>query len=76
VVYVILLMLLIFYLYAVMGVYFFRRNDPFHFGSLGVAMLTLFRVSTLEDWADVMYINIYGCNSGHDGVQQVPVPLK
>jgi hypothetical protein len=29
--YILLLMLLIFYLFAVMGVDTFRRNDPFHF---------------------------------------------
>ena len=30
-------------------------------------MLTLFRVATLEDWSDVMYINIYGCKDYDDG---------
>lgn len=24
-------------------------------------MLTLFRMSTMEDWTDVMYINMFGC---------------
>ena len=52
--YIMVLMLLIFYLFAVMGVGSFRANDPFHFGSLGVAMVTLFRCATLEDWTDVM----------------------
>eukprot|EP00613_Pedinella_sp_CCMP2098_P018424 CAMPEP_0171758302 /NCGR_PEP_ID=MMETSP0991-20121206/46197_1 /TAXON_ID=483369 /ORGANISM="non described non described, Strain CCMP2098" /LENGTH=355 /DNA_ID=CAMNT_0012360983 /DNA_START=224 /DNA_END=1288 /DNA_ORIENTATION=- len=44
--YIMILMFLIFYLFAVMGVGQFRENDPFHFGSLGVAMLTLFRCAT------------------------------
>jgi len=61
--YILLLMLLVFYLFAVMGVGSFQKNDPFHFGSLGVAMVTLFRCATLEDWSDVMYINFYGCDS-------------
>lgn len=26
-----------------------------------MSMLTLFRCSTLEDWSDVLYINIFGC---------------
>ena len=52
--YIMVLMSLIFYLFAVMGVDSFRENDPFHFGSLGVAMLTLFRCATLEDWTDIM----------------------
>ena len=66
--YIMVLMLLIFYLFAVMGVGSFRENDPFHFGSLGVAMITLFRCATLEDWTDVMYINIFGCDSQYGGV--------
>jgi voltage-gated sodium channel len=66
--YIILLMLLIFYLFAVMGVSSFRENDPFHFGSLGMAMLSLFRAATLEDWGDIMFINWFGCDSGFDAV--------
>ncbi|MGF1449749.1 MAG: ion transporter [Opitutales bacterium] len=58
--YVTLLLLILFYAYAVLGVYLFRGNDPGHFGDLGTAMLTLFRVVTLEDWTDVMYTAIQG----------------
>ncbi len=58
--YVTLLLLILFYAYAVLGVYLFRGNDPTHFGTLGHAMLTLFRVVTLEDWTDVMYTAIQG----------------
>lgn len=58
--YVGILLLMLFYVYAVMGVFLFRENDPFHFGSLGSAMLTLFRVVTLEDWTDVLYTQMYG----------------
>ena len=39
-----------------------QDNDPWHFKNLGVAFVTLFRVATLEDWTDVMYINMYGCD--------------
>lgn len=56
-----LILVLVYYIFAIIGIYFFRENDPWHFGNLGRAMLTLFRVSTMEDWTDVMYINIYGC---------------
>jgi len=32
-------------------------------------MFTLFRCSTLEDWTDVMYINMFGCDKyGYDGM--------
>jgi hypothetical protein len=34
-----------------------------HFRSMHAAMLSLFRVATLEDWTDIMYLNMYGC--GH-----------
>jgi len=58
--YVSILLALHFYVYAVMGTLFFRENDPGHFGHLGLASLTLFRVVTLEDWTDVMYTAVYG----------------
>ena len=60
-VYVALLLLLIMYFYAIMGITFFRENDRFHFGDLGTAMVTLFRAATLEDWTDLMYTSMYGC---------------
>jgi len=52
---VMLLMSIIFYVYAIAGYHLFHQHDPEHWGNLGVAMLTLFRVVTLEDWTDVMY---------------------
>lgn len=59
-VYVSLLLFLLFYVYGVAGVLFFGANDPVHFGHLGDALLSLFRIVTLEDWTDVMYLQIYG----------------
>jgi len=58
--YVVVLLFLLFYVYGVAGVMFFGANDPIHFGSLGQSLLSLFRVVTLEDWTDVMYLQIYG----------------
>jgi voltage-gated sodium channel len=58
--YVGMLLALLFYIYAVMGVFLFRDNDPVHFRDLGVSLLALFRVITLEDWTDIMYIQIKG----------------
>lgn len=52
---VIMLMGIIFYIYAVLGYNFFHNHDPTHWGSLPLSLLTLFRVVTLEDWTDVMY---------------------
>jgi len=65
--YVSILLFLLFYIYAVAGVFLFSENDPLHFKNLQVSMLTLFRVVTLEDWTDIMYVNMYGCdNYGYD----------
>ncbi|MEM7131796.1 MAG: ion transporter [Chloroflexota bacterium] len=60
--YISLLLLLLFYIYAVLAVFIFGTNDPVHFGNLQLAMLSLFRAVTLEDWTDLMYINMYGCD--------------
>lgn len=60
--YVGILLGLLFYIYAVMGVFIFGENDPVHFNTLHKSMLSLFRVVTLEDWTDIMYINMYGCD--------------
>ncbi len=70
--YVSLLMLLHFYVYAVMGTFLFRGNDPGHFGSLGMSMVSLFRAVTLEDWTDLMYTAYYG---SHLYAAQGPTPV-
>lgn len=53
--YIALLMFIIFYIYAAMGSMFFASVDEFLWGDVSIAMLTLFRVATFEDWTDVMY---------------------
>ena len=53
--YVSLLMFIIFYIYAAMGSIFFGQINPTLWGNISIAMLTLFRVATFEDWTDVMY---------------------
>lgn len=58
--YVGILLSLTFYVYAVVGVFLFRDNDPIHFRDLPTSLLTLFRVVTLEDWTDVMYVQMLG----------------
>ncbi len=60
--YISILLGLLFYLYAVLGTFMFQGNDPIHFPDLQTAMLSLFRVATLEDWTDIMYINMVGCD--------------
>jgi voltage-gated sodium channel len=53
--YVILLMFIIFYIYAAIGATLFESINPTLWGDIAIAMLTLFRVMTFEDWTDVMY---------------------
>ncbi len=52
---IMLLMSIIFYIYAIAGYHLFHLQDPVHWGTLGLSLLTLFRIVTLEDWTDVMY---------------------
>ncbi len=52
---VIVLMSIIFYIYAVAGYHLFHEIDPTHWDTLGISLITLFRIVTLEDWTDVMY---------------------
>ncbi len=58
--YVVLLLSLHFYIYAVVGTSFFGRNDPANFGSMHQSMLTLFQVVTLEGWVDILKTQMLG----------------
>ena len=51
---VILLLSVIFYIYAVTGFHLFGDDDKEHWGTLGTSLLTLFQMVTLEGWVDVM----------------------
>ncbi|MEH6625911.1 MAG: ion transporter [Motiliproteus sp.] len=53
--YVVLLMFIIFYIYAAIGSTIFVSINPTLWGDIAISMLTLFRVMTFEDWTDVMY---------------------
>ena len=53
--YVMLLMFIIFYIYAAIGSTFFHTINPDLWGDISISLLTLFRVMTFEDWTDVMY---------------------
>eukprot|EP01043_Picozoa_sp_COSAG02_P017090 COSAG02_NODE_768_length_17375_cov_52.865015_6_plen_1154_part_00 len=65
--YIMLLLFLVFYVFAILGMMMFGQNDPMHFRNLHDALLTLFRISTLEDWTDIMYLNMFGC--GYTGYE-------
>lgn len=51
---ILLLLGIFFYIFAVIGTFFFRDLSPEHFGSLHNSLLTLFQMVTLDSWASVV----------------------
>ena len=47
---VVLLLSALIYIYAVVGYHLFHHIDPEHWGTLGLSLLSLFQVLTLEAW--------------------------
>lgn len=60
--YIALILFLVYYVFGILGMILFSVNDPWHFGSLHFSMITLFRLATLENWHEVVYINMFGCD--------------
>lgn len=52
---IVILMFIIFYIYAIIGNFYFSELPSGLWKDFLVSMLTLFRVLTFEDWTDVMY---------------------
>ena len=52
---IVILMFIIFYIYAILGNQFFSGLQSGLWENFSVSMLTLFRILTFEDWTDVMY---------------------
>lgn len=52
--YVSILLGVILYIYAIVGVHLFGGHAPNHFGDLGLAFLTLFQMITLDDWRNIL----------------------
>jgi voltage-gated sodium channel len=53
--YIALLMFIIFYIYGAVGSLIFQQINQELWGDVSIAMLTLFRIATFEDWTDIMY---------------------
>ena len=53
--YVVLLMFVIFYMYGAVGSMFFNHINPGLWDNISVAMITMFRVVTFDNWSEVMY---------------------
>jgi voltage-gated sodium channel len=60
--YVFALLLAVFFIFGNVAYLVFSENDPFHFRNLHIAMVSLFRVSIMDNWIQVLYINLYGCD--------------
>ena len=54
--YVLGLMAIIFYIYAVIGSLSFGEIDPARWDNLCISLWTLFQISTLEGWPDIMLV--------------------
>jgi len=67
--YIILLISILFYVYAIVGVFIFGASDPMHFGDLHHTLITLFKMLTLEGWTDIMNPLIFG--SASNGNMQI-----
>ena len=52
---VMMLMSIIVYIYAIIGYHLFSEHDPENWRNLGIAVLTLFNIITLEGWTVVMF---------------------
>jgi voltage-gated sodium channel len=57
-----MILFLTFYVCAIAGIILFEQNDPFRFGSLHLAIITLFSAATLDTWCDSLYTNMFGCD--------------
>lgn len=62
-----ILIFIINYMLACLGMILFQKNDPFHFGSLGQAFFSIWRVETLDSWDVILRINMYGCATYPNG---------
>ncbi|CAM9120522.1 unnamed protein product, partial [Ectocarpus fasciculatus] len=56
------LLFLFYYFAGIIAMILFGKNDPRHFGTLHFTILTLFQCSTLDNWIDVMFVSLYGCD--------------
>jgi voltage-gated sodium channel len=62
-VFVLLILIIVYYVYANIGVLLFSQNDVGHFGNLHVTLWSLFRMATFDAWSDLLYTEMVGCNN-------------
>lgn len=52
--YIIALLLLVLYIYAIVAMSALKNNNPWHYRNLPISLLSLFRAATLVDWSKIM----------------------
>ena len=68
IVWILVLLTVVVYIYAVIGAVLFGENDPRNFRSLSIAFKTVISMTTMSDWLEFLYINYHGCDQyGYDG---------
>jgi voltage-gated sodium channel len=50
---ILLLMVIFFFIYGVVGATFFAEVSPVYFGDLSKSIITLFQIATFDDWANI-----------------------
>jgi hypothetical protein len=58
---VVILLPVVMYVYAVLGATLFSETDPMHFRDLGISFLTAANVATINDWRTYLMTTMYGC---------------
>ena len=61
VIYVMLMILIINFVFAVIAMLLFAENDPQHFGRMSSALISIWMVETFDAWENLLKINMYGC---------------
>ncbi|MCL2785420.1 MAG: ion transporter [Propionibacteriaceae bacterium] len=51
----VLLMVIVYYVFAIVGIHLFRPESPERFGTLGLAFATLFQLTTLDSWPSIVH---------------------
>ena len=59
--YILAIVGLVYYFFAILGQLLFASNDPGVFGQIHIAMIVLFDIATLDNWTSYFYPEIYGC---------------
>lgn len=66
--YIVMVLMLVLYIFAVIGCMQFGRSDPFFFGNIFVSVVTLFHALTYDNWGTNLRINMYGCHLFNAGI--------